>query len=421
MPKHIELMKRLELVDYCDVSDAGHFKWYPKGCLIQDCITDYAFNLARKWGAMKMKNPLLIRTDQNEVGQLMKEFHERDYWVLGGNDKFLLRYASDPLAFPFMQKVNFSYKQSPLKVYEEATCFRRERKGELVGMQRVRNFLMTDMHAACATQEEAAKEFEQLCCKFGDLMNDVIADGRWVLGWEGTVQFYEDNKDWLIGIGKKMKVPAFFKLMPEMSHYYAIKNEYQTVTEQGANIQISTVQWDVKDGERFGIGYIDKEGKKKNCPVIIHASSFGSVERTLASLLENSYLSAKEAGKNPILPIWLSPTQVRLCPVSDDYLKFSEELADKLEKHSIRVEIDDRVESIPKKVRNAETDWVPLIVVIGEKEKSGELMVRFRETGKTEKMTFDGLVKYMNEKTLEMPFRPLPVPRLMTKQVKFVG
>ena len=107
--------------------------------------------------------------------------------------------------------------------------------------------------------------------------------------------------------------------------------------------------------------------------------------------------------------------------MSDDYLKFSEELADKLEKHSIRVEIDDRVESIPKKVRNAETDWVPLIVVIGEKEKSGELMVRFRETGKTEKMTFDGLVKYMNEKTLEMPFRPLPVPRLMTKQVKFVG
>jgi threonyl-tRNA synthetase len=288
-------------------------------------------------------------------------------------------------------------------------------------MQRVRNFLMTDMHAACATEEEAAKEFEQLCFKFGDLMNDVIADGRWVLGWEGTVEFFEKNKSWLIEIGKKMKVPAFFKLMPEMSHYYAIKNEYQTVTEQGANIQISTVQWDVKDGERFGIGYIDADGKKKNCPVIIHASSFGSIERTLASLLENSYLSAKEAGKNPILPLWLSPTQVRLCPVSDEYLKAAEEFADKLEKHNIRVEIDDRVESIPKKVRNAETDWVPLIIVYGEKEKSGELMVRFRETGKTEKMDFDSLVGYMNEKTKDMPFRPLPVPRLITKQVKFVG
>jgi threonyl-tRNA synthetase len=421
MPKHIELMKHLELVDYCDVSDAGHFKWYPKGCLMQDLIMDYAFHLATKWGAMKMKNPLLIRSDQNEVGQLMKEFHERDYWVIGGNDKFLLRYASDPLGFPFMQKVQFSHKQSPLKVYEEATCFRREKKGELSGLQRVRNFLMTDMHAACATEAEAKKEFEYLCYKFGDLMNDVIADGRWVLGWEGTVEFFEKNKNWLIEIGTKMKVPAFFKLMPEMSHYYAIKNEYQTVTEQGANIQVSTVQWDVKDGERFGIGYIDSDGKKKNCPVILHASSFGSIERTLASLLENSYLSAKEAGKHAILPLWLSPTQIRLCPVSDEYLNAAEEFADKLEKHNIRVDIDDRAESIPKKVRNAETEWAPLIIVFGEKEKSGDLMVRFRETGKTEKMDFNGLVKCVADKTTGMPFRPLPVPRLMTKQVKFVG
>jgi threonyl-tRNA synthetase len=181
------------------------------------------------------------------------------------------------------------------------------------------------------------------------------------------------------------------------------------------------VQWDIKDGERFGIGYIDANGKKKNCPVIIHASSFGSIERTLASLLENSYLSAKESGKNPILPLWLSPTQIRICPVSDDYLKAAEELADKLEKHNLRVDIDDKVESIPKKVRNAETDWVPLIIVFGEKEKSGDLMVRFRETGKTEKMSFEELVKLIHERTKGMPFRPLPVPRLLTKQVKFVG
>ncbi len=420
-PKHIELMRKLELVDYCDVSDSGHFKWYPKGCLIQDLILDYAYQLAREWGAVKMKNPLLIRSDHNEVGQLMNEFHERDYWVMGGKDKFLLRYASDPLGFPFMQKINFSYKQSPLKVYEEATCFRREQKGELSGLQRVRNFLMTDMHAACSSVEEAKKEFVYLCDKFAGLMDDVIANGRWVLGWEGTVDFYEENKEWLIDINKKMKVPAFFKLMPEMSHYYAIKNEYQTISEQGANIQVSTVQWDVKDGERFGIGYIDEKGTKKNCPVILHASSFGSIERTIASLLENCVITQKEECKNPILPLWLSPSQVRLCPVSDQYIDFANELADKLEKDNIRVEVDDRTESVQKKVRDAEVDWVPMSIVLGEKEMNGELPVRFRESREVKKMNYEDLIAYVRKETEGMPFRPLPIQREVSKQITFVG
>jgi threonyl-tRNA synthetase len=419
-PKHIELMKRLELVDYCEVSDSGHFKWYPKGCLIQDLILEYAEILSKEWGAVKIKNPLLIRSDQNQVGELMKEFHERDYWVIGGKDKFLLRYASDPLGFPFMQKINFSYKQAPLKIYEEAICFRREQKGELAGLQRVRNFMMTDMHAGCSSVEQGKKEFEILCEKFAELMDNIIANGRWVMGWEGTINFFEENKTYLINIGKKLKTPAFFKLMPEMSHYYAIKNEYQTITSSGANIQISTVQWDVKDGERFDIGFIDKDGRKKPCPVIIHASSFGSIERTLASILENCYIDFLN-GKNPVFPLWLSPTQIRLCPVSDSYLKFSNEIADKLENENIRVEIDDRTESIQKKVRDAEVDWVPLTVVLGEKELGGDLPVRFRESGEIKKMKIQELIKFVKDHTKGMPTKALPVKREISKQIKFVG
>jgi len=420
-PKHIDYMQRHELVDYCDASEKGHYKWYPKGLLIQKLILDYASRLAHDWGAFEMKNPILIRGDHNVVGELMGEFHERDYQVDGGRGVCYLRYASDPLGFPFMQNVRFTHKQSPLRVYEEATCFRNEQEGEVSGLKRVRNFMMTDMHAACATVEEARREFETLCVRFAGLMNDIIARGRWVLGWEGTVDFYEDNRDWLIGIGKKMNVPAFFKLMPVMSHYYAIKNEYQSITEDKSNIQISTVQWDVKDGERFNIGYMDEDGQKRPCPVIIHASSFGSIERTLCVILENIAIDAAK-GTPPMFPLWLAPTQVRIVPVSGDHVPFADGLRSRLASRNIRVDMDDRDDTVGKKIRNGEKEWVPYLLVIGDKEKaSGRLTVRCREDRSQKEMSEGDLAAHIGRQTQGMPFRPLPFPPRVSNRPIFYG
>lgn len=420
-PKHIDYMRRHELVDYCEVSEKGHYKWYPNGVLMQRLILDYAAELARTWGAFEMKNPLIIRGDSNIVGELMGEFHERDYKVDGGRGIGYLRYASDPLAFPFMRNIRFTYKQTPLKVYEEATCFRNEQEGEVSGLKRVRNFMMTDMHAACASIEQAHKEFEHLCIRFAGLMDQIIAQGRWVLGWEGTIDFFEANSDWLIDIGLKMNVPAFFKLMPQMSHYYAIKNEFQSITQDKSNIQVSTVQWDVKDGERFDIGFIDDEGQKQACPVIIHASSFGSVERTLCAILENIAIDAK-SGIKPSFPLWLSPTQVRLIPVSDDYLELSLKVCNGLSSACIRTDIDDRSETVSKKIRRSEQDWIPYAAVIGEKEQeSGLLTVRARVDGSQHTMSIEELTDSIRAETREMPFRPLPLPILLSRRPVFYG
>jgi len=167
-PKHVDLMRPHELLDYCDVSEKGHYKWYPKGVLIRQLLLDYANQLSRDWGAFEMHNPVLIRGDHNTVGELMGEFHERDYPVDGGRGVCYLRYASDPLGFPFMQNVRFSHKQTPLKVYEEASCFRNKQEGEVSGLKRVRNFTMTDMQAACASTEQAKHEFEVLCLRFAN-------------------------------------------------------------------------------------------------------------------------------------------------------------------------------------------------------------------------------------------------------------
>ena len=368
-----------------------------------------------------MKNPLLIRGDHNAVGELMGEFHERDYRVDGGRGTCYLRYASDPLGFPFMQNVRFTHKQTPLKVYEEATCFRNEQEGEVSGLKRVRNFMMTDMHAACASEAEARREFEILCLKFADLMNRIIAPNRWILGWEGTVAFYEANKDWLLGLGKKMRVPAFFKLMPEMSHYYAIKNEYQAIAEDQSNIQVSTVQWDVKDGERFDIGYIDEAGKKHPCPVIIHASSFGSIERTLCAMLESIAIDAGK-GHPPGFPLWLTPTQVRIIPVSVEHQGFADALADQLAAQQIRADIDDRDDTVGKKIRNGEREWIPYLLVIGDREReTRQFSVRIRTTGMQETMCIQQLIDDIRGKTESMPYRPLPLPRKVSQRPIFFG
>jgi threonyl-tRNA synthetase len=420
-PKHIEFMQRQELVDYCDVSEKGHYKWFPKGLFIQKLILDYAGRLAREWGAMEIKNPLIIRGDNNIVGELMGEFHERDYKVDGGRGICYLRYASDPLGFPFMQNVRFSYKQSPLKVYEEATCFRNEQEGEVSGLKRVRNFMMTDMHAACSNLEEARNEYEALCRKFRDLMNDIIARERWVLGWEGTTAFFEENTEWLLNICRDMKVPSFFKLMPEMSHYYAIKNEFQSITEDESNIQVSTVQWDVKDGERFNIGFIDDDGKKYPSPVILHASSFGSIERTLCTILENIALDIRE-GKPGMFPVWLAPTQVRVAPVKDEFIDLADEISERLNAANVRADVDDRPDTVGKKIRNGEREWIPYILVVGAKEKeSGMLTVRTRAERKEIEMSFDDLVARIREETAGMPFRPMPLPARVSRRPIFFG
>ena len=421
VPAHVAYMRRHELVDYCEVSERGHHKWYPKGLLMQRLILDYGAQVAREWGALEMKNPLLIRGDQNAVGELMGEFHERDYRVDGGRGVCYLRYASDPLAFPFLQKVRFTHRQTPLKVFEEAICFRNEQEGEVSGLKRVRSFVMTDMHAACASEAEARAEFERLCFRFAALMDDVVAPGRWVLGWEGTIDFFDAHREWLLDLGRRMGVPAFFKLMREMSHYYAIKNEYQAITQDGANIQVSTVQWDVKDGERFDIGYVDPDGRKRPCPVILHASSFGSVERTLCAILESIAVAA-DAGELPQFPLWLAPAQVRIAPVSEPFLPDALALCEQLSREQVRAEVDDRGERVSKMIRDGETDWVPYLVVLGARERaSGRFRVRARDDGSQEEMSAAALAALLRQKTHGLPFRPLPLPAQMSRRPIFVG
>ncbi|MEM3647581.1 MAG: threonine--tRNA ligase [Thermoproteota archaeon] len=424
-PSHIVNMRKLELVDYCPESDVGNMKWYPNGMLVKDLIMDYAFrNIALPWGAMKMQNPLLYRTDVESIRQLQGEFHERDYRV---EDNLVLRFASDPGAFPFVQKTLFTYRNMPFKVYEEAICFRKEQKGELTGLMRVRNFWMTDMHAFCMNEKQAYEEYYNLSLMFGRLMDNVIAGGNWVLGFEVVEEYYEKYKELFKKIIRALRVPAFFKLMREMTHYYAFKNEFQAIFPNGENLQISTVQWDVKNGERFNICYYDSDGAKKPVPIIIHASSFGSVERAIAAMLENAAGRISQ-GKPPMLPIWLAPEQVRIIPVNvQRHMESCIRIAERLEREGVRVGIDDRELTVSKRVAEAKTHWIPFIVVFGDRElETNILRVVIREGStldkdQVEEMSLEDFATYFRSKVEGMPTKPLYVPRELSKRVSFVS
>jgi threonyl-tRNA synthetase len=206
-----------------------------------------------------------------------------------------------------------------------------------------------------------------------------------------------------------------------MSHYYAVKNEFQAITANGANVQISTVQWDIKDGERFDIGYIDEQGHKNPCAVIIHASSFGSIERALCAILENIAIDA-EQGIAPMFPLWLSPTQVRVIPISEKHIPPALDVVQKFSSGNIRVDIDDHDETLSRKIRDGEKEWIPYLVVVGDKEvQSGILSVRSRAPKAQLKLPVEELAQMIHEQTQGMPFREMMFPKELSKRPMFVG
>jgi len=424
-PKHVELMRKLELYDYVPESDVGNLRCYPNGALIFDLLKDYTlYNSALKLGCMKLYNPLMFDPEDKIIQELVSDFHEKDYKILSEKKEFILRYASDPLNFPMLKKLNITYKQMPFAIYEEAPSFRLEKRGETVGLKRLRAFNMLDIHVFTKTEKESTDKIEELCYNFDNMLKNLIGD-KWVLGWEVVEEYWDKYKDYFKRISKKMKCPTFVKIMPKMSHYYAFKNEYQAIGLDGANVQVSTLQLDVKDGERFDIKYLDNDGKRKPC-YIIHTAPIGSLERCMYLVLENTVYDENE-GKAPMLPLWLAPEQIRIIPVNDEQLKHAIKLSEELEKHQIRVGVDDRSTNLGKKVFDAKSKWVPYIVIVGDKEiknKKYNAVIRAESTLKHDKkkdMTVSEIVKNIKNITNDLPYRPMYINKFVSKRIVFVA
>ena len=423
MPPHVPLMKRLEIADYEPGSDPGNVRWYPKGRMIKSLLEQYVTARIQAYGGMEVETPLMYDFHHPSLASYLNRFPARQYVLKSEDKELFLRFAACFGQFLMAHDAQISYKQLPLKLFELTRySFRREKSGEVVGLKRLRAFTMPDCHAFCADFDQAKQEFLtrfELCI---DVLDNIgLVKDDYEIAMRFTKDFYAEHKDFIATVATKFGKPILAEVWNERFFYFALKWDLNFVDNQGKAAALSTDQIDVENAKRYGITYVDEKGEKQ-LPLILHCSPSGAIERDIYALLEKAYLE-QMTGKAPMLPVWLSPTQVRLIPISDKFLDKVELLAQQITNHNIRVDIDDSASTLQKKIREAEQEWIPYIIVVGEKEiESGTLSIRVRELKcKQETLTVEQLITKVSEKIAGKPYKPLPLPVHLSKRPQFHG
>ncbi len=413
-PPHIKLMKEHGLVAYEPASDSGHFRWMPKGLVIKKLLERHVSNLMVDYGALQVETPIMYDYEHPALKKYLNRFPARQYVVKSDEKEFFLRFSACFGQFLFAHDATISYKNLPLKIYELTHySFRREQSGELAGLKRLRAFSMPDMHTLCADFEQAKTEFER--------QYDLCAAWNTELGlpyetaFRAQEDFFNENKDWYVRMVKKGRKPMLLELYKERYAYFITKFEMNFVDNAAKASGLSTVQIDVENGETFDINYTDAEGKRQH-PLILHCSVPGAIERVVYALLEQQAANI-QTGKTPAFPTWLAPTQVRLVPITDAQNAAAEKILAQLKAAGVRADLDDRSDTLQKKVRDGEKEWAPFIAVLGEREaKDGTLSVRVRATGKSETLTPAVLAERVASECKGKPFEKLALSDRLSKR-----
>ncbi|MBP1929766.1 threonyl-tRNA synthetase [Methanolinea mesophila] len=417
-PLHVELMRSKELVDYEPVSDVGHLRWMPRGKLVRDLLADYVLCKVLPYGATPVETPVMYDLADQAIYEHADKFGERQYRFKSGNRNMMLRFAACFGMFSIMRDMHISPNTLPMKMYELSTySFRHEQKGEVIGLKRLRAFTMPDMHSLCRDMDEALGCFEEQLQMGWETGRDF---GTRLVGvFRCTQEFYDQYQDWIKKIVADSGVPLLIEVLSDRVHYWIAKVDLAAIDGQGRPIENPTVQIDVESSTRFDIKY-HMDGQEVH-PPILHCSPTGSVERVICAILENT-------GNMPVpsFPTWLSPTQVRVIPVTERHLEYAEQLARRLNTEQIRTDLDDRDESVGKKVREAGMDWVPFVVVVGDAEvDTGKLTVTIRGKSQPNKphketMELPELIGTVKGELEGMPFRPLYTPMKLSRKARYI-
>jgi len=419
-PPHVKLMKKLEIADYEPASDPGNLRWPAKGRFIKSLLERHVTEKVIEYGAMEIETPIMYDFKHPSLADYLSRFPARQYVVKSEDKEYFLRFSACFGQFLTVHDMNISYRHLPMKVYELTRySFRRELSGEVVGLRRLRAFTMPDVHAFCADIEQAKQEMVRRMRLSSDVLEDIgLNRDDYELGIRFTKDFYEDNGEFIRSLAKDFGKPALVEIWNERFFYFVMKWEFNFVDNLEKASALSTDQIDIENAERYDITFTDEKGERRY-PIILHCSPSGAIERDIWALLEKAYKEEK-MGKKPSLPLWLAPTQVRILPVSDKYVEGAKQLANDLQEREVRADIDDRAESVEKRVRQAETEWINYIVVFGRKElEAGVLAVRDRGKDEIRQMKVQELVDEIKARTKDMPFARIPLPKLLSERPGF--
>ncbi len=388
---HNRLGRELELFTTVDYIGQGLPIMLPKGTKIIQILQRWVEDEEAKRGWQLTKTPLMAKSDLYKISGHWDHYKD-GMFVLGDEEKDKEVFALRPMTCPFQYQAYLnkprSYRDLPLRYDETSTLFRNEASGEMHGLIRVRQFTISEGHLMC-TPEQLEDEFRG-CLELCEYMLKTLG-----LYEDVTFRFSQwdpDNREKYIGTEEQwdeaqgvMKnilddLGLEYKIGIGEAAFYGPKLDIQIKNVFGKEDTLITIQIDQMLAEKFGMEYVDRDGVKKN-PYIIHRTSIGCYERTLALLIE------KYAGA---FPVWLAPVQVKLLPIADRHLDYLYEVKKALEAKGIRCEIDDRSEKIGFKIRSAQLEKVPYMLLAGDKDiENGTISVRSRKNGDEGATTMD--------------------------------
>lgn len=424
VPPHVELMKRLELADYEPGSDSGNMRFYPKGRLVKSLLENYVLNEASERGAMEVETPLMYDMEHPTLKKYLDRFPARQYSLDADKRHLFLRFAACFGQFLMNRDMTISYKNLPIRMIELTRySFRKEQSGELVGLRRLRAFTMPDMHTMCTDMEQAMAQFYEQYNMCIDVLGNIGLDlDDYEVAIRFTKDFYEQNKEFIRKLVSTVKKPVLIEMWDQRFFYFVLKFEFNYIDAMNKASALSTVQIDVENAERYGIKFIDTEGREQR-PIILHCSPSGAIERCIYALLEKAHMDS-EKGIVPMLPVWLSPTQVRIIPVTSKHNEYAEKVASAID---YRVDIDDRDETVGKKIRDAGKEWIPYVAVVGDEEAAANTVtVTIRRESTKDKaakvsMTAEELNMRLRDEQNGLPYRKLTLAAHLSARPKFVG
>lgn len=391
---HNKLGRELEYFTTVDVIGQGLPILLPKGARTIQRLQRWVENEEEKRGYLLTKTPLMAKRELYKISGHWDHYLDGMFVMGDPNDETKECFALRPMTCPFQYQVFLnkkrSYRELPMRLGETSTLFRNEDSGEMHGLIRVRQFTISEGHLILRP-DQLAEEFEgcldlaKYCLETLGLWEDCTFrfsqwDPKRTDKYEGTAEQWEEAQSIMGELLDKFLGRENYTIGIDEAAFYGPKLDIQCKNVFGKEDTIVTIQIDMLLAKKFGMEYVDRDNTMKT-PYIIHRTSMGCYERTLALLIE------KYAGA---LPTWLSPTQATVIPVVQDFADYAEKVTKKLQSLGIRAELDDRNEKLGYRIREAQLSKVPYMLVVGEEEmNSDSVTVRARKEGQGGKFTVD--------------------------------
>lgn len=376
---HKKLGRELDLFVFSDLVGSGLPLWTPKGTILRNILDDYVWEMRQKYGYERVEIPHITKKDLYETSGHWDKYKDDLFRITTREGhEFALKPMNCPHHTQIYARKPWSYRELPQRYANSTMCYRDEQTGELNGLSRVRAFTQDDAHVFCR-ESQVKDEFQ----KIWNIVHEFYETFGFELKLRLSFHNPEEPEKYL---GDKDRWKTAEKILKEIAEennaetmegigeaaFYGPKLDFMANDNLGRNWQVATIQLDMNMPERFDLTCVNEKGERERI-VMIHAAIMGSIERFLSVIIEHL---------NGAFPLWLSPIQVRVLPISEKHVEFGKEILGQLLDRRIRAEIDESNETLGKKIRKTKTEKIPYVLIIGDKEiESRTATVEHRDRG----------------------------------------